>query len=1108
MHVGAKAALAALFVGTLVMAGTTELSAQGVTTGAITGVVTNTQGQPVAGVQVTISNRATGYTTNVLTRANGLYLVQGLEVGGPYTVSASSVGYSTVTREDVYVRLSTSTRIDFEISVQAVALEALSITVARSADFSPTRQGVSSAVSDTLLRRIPTVSRDFVELLKLTPQVARPASGAASAGGAYNRFNVFTIDGANQSERFNLGSTEGIPGGSSGGRMVSIDAVKEFRVLMTPTDVRQGNFTGMLVNAVTRSGTNEFHGGASYSYRNEDFSAEILRTAQLSIKSYGFRLGGPILRDRLHFFIAPEWQQRETPAGGPYYTASGTGPEVPSVPRDSLARIAQIMQSVHSFDVGTTGPLELSNPLTNLFGRLDFSINQNHRLVFRQLINRTEDGSFSRNNNSLNTSPTVQNSGYRLGSNQFNRVNKNRSSVLQLYSNFSGGSSNELIMGYNTIRDLREVPVRAPEVSVGVLVSGTSRAVTFGTEQFSPNNLLDQDIFEVVNNFTMPIGRHTVTFGGRLDHTKIFNSFAQRSYGVYVFPTIAALQSGSPTGYSIGYDNSGTNAGIPADFAIRMYSLYAQDQWAVNDKLTLTYGLRADIPHFLDKPLQNDSLTRLIPELRTDVVPKTTALWSPRIGFNYDPTGDRTNQIRGNVGIFTGPPPYILLGNAFANTGLGLVTLSCTGTATPQFTMNVDNLPRSCAGQAAPAPGQAGTAGINLTDPDFKYPQYLAASLGFDRQLPANFVLTVEGMYRKAINGVLVRDLNLRGPRMAGGQPYTDRHGRVLYADTILANGNINNNNQRRITTFRGVSFSEGLIEVSNQSEDYNYTISGQLARRFSDAFEATVGYTYMRSRDVQSLTSDRAISNWRNGRQLSESHDELVTSPSVFERPHRVIAYGTYTLPWKLTDVSFYYEGMSGFNMTYVALGDLNGDGYNGNDPIYVPRNAADANEVRIGTGTGTAFQQNAAMAQAFDDFISSQKCLDDQRGSIMKRDSCLTPFQHRFDVSLRQSLPAVRGQQLTVRLDVQNFLNFLNNDWGRIEVPTLSNAFPDQRVLIQQGRNPGPLNQSIPTFTFDSRLNPASTPSGAREQNGPFSKFANTTGFYRLQLSVNWSF
>src|SRR5690606_39095037 len=212
--------------------------------------------------------------------------------------------------------------------------------------------------------------------------------------------------------------------------------------------------------------------------------------------------------------------------------------------------------------------------------------------------------------------------------------------------------------------------------------------------------------------------------------------------------------------------------------------------------------------------------------------------------------------------------------------------------------LDVSQLPRACEGQSPPAPGQATTAGVNTTDPNFKYPQYLGASLGFDRQLPYNTVLTVEGMYRKAINGVLVRDLNLKGPRLVNGQPYRDRDGRVLYADTILANGNVQNANQR----FRP-SMGEGIIDVTNQSEDYNYSISAQLNRRFSESFEATVGYTYLQSKDVQSLTSDRAISNWRNGRQLSTAHDDLTTTTSYFERPHRIIAYGTYTLPWKLTD-------------------------------------------------------------------------------------------------------------------------------------------------------------------------------------------------------------
>ena len=1098
MSFGSRLILGALV--TVVLAGSTVsgVHAQGVTTGAITGVVTNQQGQPVVNAQVSIRNLATGYSNTVLTRTNGLYLVQSLEVGGPYTVTVISVGFAEYKREDVYVRLSAATRIDAQLTVQAVALGELNISVSRTADFSPTRQGVTSVVSDTLIRRIPTLSRDFIDLLKLTPQVSYPAGGGTSAGGAYNRYNTVTIDGANESERFNLGSTGGIPGGASGGRLVSIEAVKEFRVLFTPTDVRQGNFAGMLVNAVTKNGTNEFHGGGTFTYRNEQFAAEALRGTDLTVKQYSFSLGGPIIKDRLHFFVAPEWQDRASPASGPYYADSGTSPEAPAVARDSLTRIAQIMQQNYNFDVGTTGPVDIKNPLTNLFGRIDFQINANHRLVVRQLINKTQNTSFSRNSGSLNTSPTVQNSGFRLGSNQFNGVNKNRSTAIQLFSNFSGGVSNELIASYNTIRDLREVPNQAPEVAVGVNMGGTVRAVTFCTEQFSPGNKLDQNILEVVDNFTIPMGQHTLTFGGRLDHTKIFNNFAQRSYGVYVFPTIAALAAGAPTGYSVGYDNSGTGRGIPADFRIDVYSLYAQDQWSLSDRLAVSYGIRADIPKFLDTPLANDTLTKLAPELHTDVVPKTRVLFSPRIGFNYDPTGDRKNQIRGNVGIFTGPPPYILLGNAFANTGLGLVTLSCTSALTPAFTLDVEQLPKACAGLPAPAAGQAGTAGINLTDPNFKYPQYLGFSGGFDRQLPFNTVLTVEAMYRKAINGVLIRDRNLEGPRLVNGEPYTDVNGRVLYADTISASGSVTNTNQRRITSFRGVSFSEGLIEVTNQSKDYNYTVSGQLAHRFSESLEGTFSYTFTRSRDVQSLTSDRAISNWRNGRQLSNSHDELTTGPSVFERPHRIIVYGTYALPWKLTDVSLYYEGQSGTVVTYVAAnGDLNGDGYNGNDPVYIPRDATNTSEMRIGTGTGASFVQDAALAQAFDKFISDQPCLNSQRGSIMKRDSCRSPFQHRLDLSVRQSIPQVRGQQLTIQLDVFNFLNLLNKDWGVIDLPTLSPTFPDQRALIQNGRNPGPLNQSIPTFTFDTRL----------RDNGPW---AGTTvaSNYQMQLTLRYAF
>lgn len=1089
------------------------LEGQGVTTGAITGRVTGEDGQPIVGVDVQILNTSTGYVARTATRANGHFLVQGLEVGGPYTVTISGLGYRDFVREGIFVRLSQSTRVDAQLATRALELEPLAVSVARTADFTPTRQGVGTQISDTLVSRIPTFSRDFVDLLKLSPQIVYGASGAASGGGAYNRFNTITIDGANQSERFNLGSTGGVPGGSAGGKIVSLDAVKEFGVMFTPSDVRQGNFAGMLVNAVTKSGTNTFSGGGTFTYRSNDdivglnLVGDDLRDTPFNVKQYGFHLGGPIIRDRLHFFIAPEWQRRATPAIGPAYRGNAAINN-PAVSLEDLNRIATIMAEKYNFDVGTMEPVENENPLTNLFGRIDFQISPEHRLVLRQIINRSEDDSFSRNIGTFSSSPLQQNSGFRFGSNAFSRVAENNSTVAQLYSNFAGTLSNELIVGYSTIRDERKVPVQAPEVSVGVLDGDVTRAVTFGTEQFSPGNLLKQSIFEIVNNVTIPRGAHTITLGGRFDHTSIFNNFAQGSFGVYKFDSIEQLEAGTPVGYAVGYANSKRPEDIPADFRVQVFSLYAQDQWALNDRLTLTAGLRADIPRFLDRPSQNEALTSALEAaglhgVRTDAAPKTHVLWSPRIGFNYDPSGDLSNQIRGSIGIYTGPPPYILLGNAYANTGLGLVRLSCTGAATPAFVMDVNRLPTACAGRPEPGPGEAGTVGVNVTDPNFKFPQYYGLSAGFDRRLPYNTVLTVEGMYRKAFNGVLVRDRNLKGPRMVGGQPYTDRNGRVLYADTILPNGRLDDNlpNQRYLTSFGGVNFNEGIIEVTNQSEDYNYSISTQLHRRFSDRFEATIAHTYLQSKDVQSLNSDRAISIWRNSRQLSTAHDVLQTTTSVFERPHRVLAYGTYTLPWGLTDITLYYEGTSGVPYTYVANGDLNGDGYNGNDPIYIPRDATDPQEILIGSIQNGAWTPDPTIAAAFDRFISSQKCLDKQRGSIMERNSCRSPFQHRMDLSIRQSIPQLHGHKVALQLDIFNFLNFLNSDWGRVQLPTLSPTFNDQRALSVSGRTAGPLNQSMPMFTFDNRLyDPATgeaTPFEGRIRN-----------VYQVQLTLRYSF
>ena len=348
---------------------------------------------------------------------------------------------------------------------------------------------------------------------------------------------------------------------------------------------------------------------------------------------------------------------------------------------------------------------------------------------------------------------------------------------------------------------------------------------------------------------------------------------------------------------------------------------------------------------------------------------------------------------------------------------------------------------------------------------------------------------------------------------MVNGAPYTDVNGRVLYADSISATNaaiiSATNSQTRVITRFNNVNFDEGAIFLTNQSKAYNYSLTGQLRKRFGGSLEASTAYTYVRSKDVQSLTSDRAVSNFRNGRTFAGLESEPELGTSAFERRHNVKAFATYTAPWKNypTDISVNYQGTSGIAITYTANGDLNGDGVVSNDPLYIPRNANNPSEIRVVSlqdpsrpaGATNPFVLDPTAAVRFDNFISDQKCLDRQRGQIMERNSCRGPWQNLFNASVRQSLPELAGQRLTVQLDIFNFANLLNSNWGRIYSPTLSSGFPQQQALISRGRQPGALNQSLTNFEFAPLL--------VREGK---SRIADNSvaSLYQMQLTLRYAF
>jgi hypothetical protein len=854
--------------------------AQGTTTGAITGLVTTAEGRPLENAQIEIVNRGTGFRTGQLTRSNGRYFVQNLEIGPNYTVTVRLIGYTPQTREAVRVTLSQATRADFTLQTQAAQLSAVTVTASATADaaFSPTRQGSQTVVGDTLIQRIPNLDRNFTSLVRLTPQVTSQ-TGGLQRGGLQPAPSQFTIDGANADERFGLNSSE-TACRRRGRRPHRADRrLKECRSAH-PTDVRLGSFaTRARQRGDAPAAPTTLHGRADYTFRNPGLARDTRSCAGQPAAGAVRRL--PRRADRARpaalLLRRSSCRPRQNPSGGLRHLALTGGPA--GTPRGgptgtrTRAQVARAQSIAQGFGINAGSPevLNLETPLTNFIGRLDFRLNDNTRFVLRQLVNRAEQLDFSRNAAAFNPDPNNQGPGSASRRTRSRARTRTTRPSCRRSPTCRRGVSNEFSAAYNTIRDQRNPPIRTPEISVSARgLNNANSQITFGTEQFSPVNLLEQSILEITNNVTVPLEAHTLTFGARFESSSILNDFRQRSFGAYKFQSLDSLANRQPVGYSIAYANG---PGIVADFGAQVYSAYAQDQWAVAPSFTVTGGVRMDVPRMIDTPADNPNISagfaaKGIAGVSTTGTPKTRALFSPRLGVNWDVGGRQTLQLRANTGIYTGQPPYILIGNAYANTGRGLAFLNCSGAQTPAFTTDVDALPTACRGGTAPVQGTAGTAGVNLTDPNFRFPQRFVSTAGFDYRLPGEVVFSTEAIYGRDINGIRVRDLNITGPRLVGGQPYTTNTGRILYADTMrtnLTNGSTpitDAAGQRAIVTngANNVQFGEGAIYLTNQSKAYNYSVTPTLRKRFGRGVDLNASYTYTRAFEVQASRRTRHL--------------------------------------------------------------------------------------------------------------------------------------------------------------------------------------------------------------------------------------------------------
>lgn len=1060
-YLGAAAAL--LFL-------TASASFAQVTTGAVAGRVTDASGAPLEGAQVQVRQASTGVSRGAMTNADGRYRVPGLEVGSGYAVTVRRIGYTPVTRENVNVSIGQVARVDVQLSQAATTLAAVTVSTEIDPVIAPSKNGTGTTVSDSALLRLPSLGRNFTDFVALTPQISNSGPGL-SGGGVNNRYNSIQIDGSTESDMFGLGST-GQPGGQARGKSIGLESVKQYQVLLSPYDVRYGNFAGALINAVTKSGTNDWKGSMYWYFRDQEITRAQPYLSDFRQTQTGFSLGGPIIKDKVHFFVNPEFQAQKQPASGPYIGLAGATnlPTVADIDRFNA------IASQYGLPTSTGGSRMNENPLTNVFVRFDMQgLPFNSSLVLRHNYGKAEDDNFSRS--FTGTTFQLLNNGYAFKSDK-------GATVAQLRSAFANGWYNEIFAGLTTIRDRRRP--YAGGVPQFQARSTTGFTIVAGSERFSHGNELDQDILELTDNLQIPIGAHRFTVGATYSTYKVRNLFAQSIFGVWNFNSLDDFAIGKTNQYIVGVPlPAGTDGAVR--FNASLLGAYVQDEFNVTPRLTVTAGVRADMPSFADKPPTNPTIVTQFGRNTADI-PTGNLTISPRVGFNWDVTGDQKNQLRGGVGVFAGRPAYVWLSNSFQNSGLsGVALLTCNNTAAPTLTAaNVANPPQACAtGSTA---SLSATAEVDLLSKDLKFPQNLRANIGYDREIVDGIVATFEAMYTKGINTLFYQNIALGAPLG------TDPHGRLMYGTAPLTPN----------LKFAG---RNTVLDVTNQNKDYSYQLTAGLQRRWRNNWEGSVFYTYSQAFDIQSLGSSTAFSQYRFGRSAGYLPQESTKlTHSMFEQPHRLVANGSYAFQKTGTDVSLIYIGESGMKFHYLiggsSSGDVNGDGI-GNDLMYIPKNVTDPNEIIfVQSGSNTPQMQ----ADAFEKFISSNKCLAKQRGKIMERHSCEEPFRNFVNLTVRQSLgkmglsnglhaPALNN--VSVALDIFNLANFLNKNWGQVPSAGANSALT------------GPLNYS--TKETGSMVGAAGTAARPKFTFNPtYTMFnrQNISSNYRMQLSVRYAF
>lgn len=1024
--------------------------AQGVTTASINGVVTDGKA-PIPGASVTLTHVPSGTVYTVVTRGNGRYNLVNVKVGGPYTLKISYIGFQAYVQDNFNLSIGQDQAINVKLQDGATDLKEVKVLGSQGKVINSSRTGARETITRAQIDALPTINRSLSDFTKLTPSAS--STSALSFGGRSSQFNNITVDGALFNNSFGLSGTLG---GQASSQPISLDAIDQIQVDLAPYDVRQGFFTGAGVNTVIKSGTNEVKGSVYYYGRGTGLTGYHAGTTDVTkipfdYNSRGFSLGGPIIKNKLFFFVSGE-QERISNPGTTFIAARDgvSGATVSQADAKTLDAIAATLKSRYGYDPGPYENYAYKTQSDKVTVKLDWNIDKNNTLSAKYFYLKSYKDQPASNSGISNagvgfgstrapstTTMPFYGSGYRINNN-FNI------GMLELNSKISNTISNKLTAGYSALRDFRtslsgtNVPMvdignGSTDPVTGKVTNANATMTSFGYELFTAGNLLNSNIGQLSDDLTVFAGKHEFTFGTSNQSQSFTNGFAPDYNGLYTYNSAADFIANKPA-LAYTYRNAADGGALPlASIKSYNFSLYAQDKYRAADNFVLTYGLRADYNFYPTDLPQNPNAAALTFQqgIQVDVskLPKSRIQMSPRIGFNWDVKGDHTTQIRGGSGLFAGLSPFVWISNQASNGG----TLFSSGTVTAADSPNDPRLvynPNVNANRPTGASAANTTYELDVTDPKLKLPKILRTNLAIDQQLPFGIIGTLEGSYTKDINAIFTENLVL-------SDTYT----------VIPGSGGQIKYDNKNITNVTGVAPTaakpsiSGLYYLTNTNKGYSYFVTGQLQKSFTNGLYANVAYTHTVSKDVNDGGST-ASSVW-SGRPVSGDPNGQNLSNSSYVMPNRFIASIAYRKEYGknyATSIGLFFESANNGAVSYTTngggtgIGDINNDGVN-NDLMFIPKNKGDIKLVPDFAGDTRTADQLWGQLNAF---INQDKYLSKHRGEFAERNAAILPYFKRADLNITQDFFVKAGKNRTtkntirVEFNIINVGNLLNSNWG----------------------------------------------------------------------------